>query len=213
MEHLLGGLEEFIHEHGAVAVFVILFFESLGAPLPGESALVFAGVLASRGEIPLAAVLLNAWAAAVLGDNVGYLIGRKFGRTVILKHGARIGLTPERFARVESVFACYGPASVAAARFFNVLRQLNGIAAGTIGMNWWRFLVFNALGGALWVAAWGLGAFYFGEHLPGLGPLISRMPHGSMKLLPLGVALVIGAAVLYGLWHHRRGRHHGSPEA
>jgi membrane protein DedA with SNARE-associated domain len=153
MEHLIGTLEPYIREYGAPAIFVILFLESLGAPLPGESALIFAGVLASRGELPLLIVLINAWAAAVLGDNVGYVIGRTFGRSAILKHGSRVGLTPERFNRVETVFARYGSATVAAARFVNVLRQLNGIAAGTIGMDWRRFLLFNALGGALWVAA------------------------------------------------------------
>ncbi|MGO4815941.1 DedA family protein, partial [Cupriavidus sp. 2MCAB6] len=65
MEHLFSAVEPYIHEYGAVAIFVILFLESLGAPLPGESALIFAGVLASRGELSLSAVLFNAWVGAV----------------------------------------------------------------------------------------------------------------------------------------------------
>jgi len=210
MEHLFSAVEPYIHEYGAVAIFVILFLESLGAPLPGESALIFAGVLASRGELSLSAVLFNAWVGAVLGDNVGYLIGRTVGRAVILKHGSRIGLTPERFNHVEAVFARYGPATVAAARFVNILRQLNGIAAGTTGMDWRRFLLFNALGGALWVAVWGAGAFYFGTHMSGIATYIPRWGHVGIRVLPLVLAAIGTVVLLVWLWRSRKQQ--GSPQ-
>ncbi|GAU86506.1 DedA family protein [Bosea sp. BIWAKO-01] len=209
MEHLFSAVEPYIREYGAVAIFVILFLESLGALLPGESALIFAGVLASRGELSLSAVLFNAWVGAVLGDNVGYLIGRTFGRAVILKHGSRIGLTPERFNRVEAVFARYGPATVAGARFVNILRQLNGIAAGTTGMDWRRFLLFNALGGALWVAVWGAGAFYFGTHISGIAAYIPRWGHVGIRVLPLVLAAIGAIVLLVSLWRSRKQQ--GSP--
>ena len=210
MEHLFSAVEPYIREYGAVAIFVILFLESLGAPLPGESALIFAGVLASRGELSLSAVLFNAWVGAVLGDNVGYLIGRTFGRAVILKPGSRIGLTPERFNHVEAVFARYGPATVAAARFVNILRQLNGIAAGTTGMDWRRFLLFNALGGALWVAVWGAGAFYFGTHMSGIATYIPRWGHVGIRVLPLVLAAIGTVVLLVWLWRSRKQQ--GSPQ-
>jgi membrane protein DedA with SNARE-associated domain len=70
----------------------------------------------------------------VLGDNVGYWIGRKLGRAAVSRHGARIGLTAARFDAVEAMFARYGAATVAFARFVNILRQLNGVVAGTLGM-------------------------------------------------------------------------------
>jgi membrane protein DedA with SNARE-associated domain len=203
MEHLIGVLEPYIRVYGAPAIFVILFLESLGVPLPGESALIFAGVLASRGEAPLGAMLVTAWAAAVLGDNAGYVIGRTFGRSTILKYGSRVGLTPERFNHIENVFTRHGPATVAAARFVNVLRQLNGIAAGAMGMDWRRFLFFNALGGALWVAAWGMGAFYFGTHMSGLAALVPRSAHAGMRFLPVILLAASAAVLLFLNWRHR----------
>ena len=87
IEHLLGNLEPFVHEYGAAAVMVILTFESLGLPLPGESVLVLASVLAGRGELSLPLLMLAAWAGAVMGDNIGYLIGRRLGRILIIRYG------------------------------------------------------------------------------------------------------------------------------
>jgi membrane protein DedA with SNARE-associated domain len=160
---LVAGLEHFVRYYGVVAVMVILAFEALGAPLPGESLLIFAAVLAGRGEMSLPALVIFAWAGSVMGDNVGYLIGRSLGRAAVARYGAKVGLTAARYTAVEEVFARYGAATVVFARFVNILRQLNGIVAGTLGMNWWRFLLFNALGAALWVVTWVLGAFYLGD--------------------------------------------------
>jgi membrane protein DedA with SNARE-associated domain len=190
---LVASLEHFVRHYGVVAVAVIVTFEALGAPLPGESLLIFAAVLAGRGEMSLPALLICAWAGAVMGDNVGYLIGRKLGRTAVARYGAKIGLTAPRFNAVEEVFARYGAATVAFARFVNVLRQLNGVVAGTLGMNWWRFLLFNALGAALWVATWVLGAFYLGEHASGIARLARHVGvvGGLLAAAVLLVALVV----------------------
>ena len=190
---LVADLEHFIRDYGVVAVMVILAFEALGAPLPGETLLIFASVLAGRGEMSLPALLIFAWAGSVMGDNVGYLIGRSLGRAALARYGAKVGLTAARYIAVEEVFARYGAATVAFARFVNVLRQLNGIVAGTLGMNWWRFLLFNALGGALWVATWVLGAYYLGEYASS----IARLPGhvgvvgGMLAAAVLLVALVV----------------------
>src|SRR5262249_24835633 len=165
MGQLIGGLEHFVRDHGVVAVMVIVALEALGAPLPGETLLIFAAVLAGRGDMSLPGLLMGAWAGSVLGDNTGYLIGRKLGRSAVSRYGARIGLDAARFEAVERLFARYGAVTVAFAHFVNVLRQLNGVVAGTLGMDWRRFLLFNALGAALWVGLWVLGAFYLGEHM------------------------------------------------
>src|SRR5215510_5730767 len=157
-------LEPFVQHYGVFAVSLILAFESLGAPLPGETLLIFASVLAQHGEMSLPALLISAWAGSVLGDNVGYLIGKTIGRATITRYGAKIGLTDARMSAVEEMFSRYGPATVLFARFFAVLRQLNGIVAGTLGMPWWRFLLFNAIGAALWVGAWVFIAVYFSAH-------------------------------------------------
>jgi membrane protein DedA with SNARE-associated domain len=200
IEHLLGNLEPFVHAYGAAAVMVILTFESLGLPLPGESVLVFASVLAGRGELSLLPLILSAWAGAVLGDNIGYLIGRRLGRAIILRFGAKIGINADRLNRVEAFFRRYGPVTVAFARFVNVLRQLNGVVAGLLKMEWKRFLFFNALGGALWVSLWTLTGFYLGEHVSDI-KVIARDLERAGAILGIGVLL---AALVYGL---RRLRH------
>jgi len=186
---LLGSLEHFIRGYGVAAVTVILALEALGAPVPGETVLIFTAVLAGRGDISLPSLLLFAWVGSVLGDNIGYAIGRKLGRAAVTGHGARIGLTAARFDAVERVFARYGAATVTMARFVNVLRQLNGIVAGTLGMEWQRFLVFNALGAALWVSVWVLGTYFFSEHIAVIAEVVRRF--GMTIMVVVIVALVV----------------------
>jgi membrane protein DedA with SNARE-associated domain len=189
---LVGSLEHFIRAYGVAAVMAIVALEALGAPLPGETLLIFAAVLAGRGDMSLPALLISAWVGSVLGDNVGYWIGRKLGRAAVARYGARIGLTATRFGAVEAMFARYGAATVAFARFVDVLRQLNGVVAGTLGMAWRRFLLFNALGAALWVGLWVLGAFYLGEHMSPIMLLVGRggVVAGMMAAVALFVALI-----------------------
>jgi membrane protein DedA with SNARE-associated domain len=200
VEHLLGNLAPYIHEYGAAAVTIILTLESIGAPLPGESLLIFASVLAARGEISLPLLMLSSWAGAVMGDNIGYLLGRRFGRGIILRYGTRFGINPERLAKVEAVFARYGAFTVAFARFVNVLRQLNGVVAGMLRMDWKRFLFFNALGGALWVTVWTLAGFYLGEHVSNFAAVAHDLEHGGALL---GVAVLL-VALVYAAWHMSR---------
>jgi len=190
VEHLVAGLESFVHHYGVFAVFLIVTIEALGAPVPGETLLIFSAVLAGRGEMSLPGLLIFASAGAVLGDNIGYAIGRTLGRGTILRYGGKVGLTDARFATVESIFRRYGSATVLFARFFNILRQLNGIVAGILGMSWRRFLLFNALGGVLWVTVWVLAATYFTEHLAILTTLAH---HTKVVAIILVVAILIFA--------------------
>jgi membrane protein DedA with SNARE-associated domain len=201
IEHLLGNLEPLVHEYGAAAVMVILTFESLGLPLPGESLLIFASVLAGRGELSLPPLMLSAWAGAVLGDNIGYLIGRRLGRTIVLRYGEKIGISADRLNWVEAFFVRYGPFTVAFARFVNVLRQLNGVVAGMLKMEWRRFLTFNALGGALWVTVWTLAGFYLGAHVSNIGAVAHDLEDAG-AILGLGVLI---AALVYVFQRLRHG--------
>ncbi len=196
IEHLFGNLAPYIHHYGAAAVTAVLTFESIGAPLPGESLLIFASVLAARGEISLPVLMLSSWTGAVFGDNIGYLLGRRFGRGIILRYGARIGINDERLGKVEAVFARYGAFTVAFARFVNVLRQLNGVVAGMLRMDWKRFLFFNALGGALWVTVWTFAGFYLGKHVSNFAAIAHELEHGGALL---GVVLLM-IALAYAAW-------------
>jgi membrane protein DedA with SNARE-associated domain len=174
LDHVLGYLEPWVHDYGSAAIFVILTLESFGFPLPGESLLIAAAILAGRGAISLPVLLLSAWCGAVIGDNIGYLIGRALGHGLLSRYGEKIGLKPDRLRKVEAIFGRYGAVTVGFARFFNVLRQLNGVVAGTLEMQWWKFLLFNALGGALWVMLWTMAGYYFGTHGSEIATLLRR---------------------------------------
>jgi len=189
---LVAGLEGFVRHYGAFAVMPILAIEAVGAPVPGESLLIFASVLAGRGEMSLPALLVSAWAGSVIGDNLGYLIGRKLGRGVVLRYGAKVGLTEERFSGIESTYIRYGYATVLFARFFSILRQLNGILAGMLGMSWWRFALVDAIGAALWVIVWVFAPAYFSEHLSVIIALAHHTKVVISVVVAAGLTLVLG---------------------
>ena len=183
-----------ISEYGIAALFLSVTLEALGAPLPGESAVIVASAAAAAGKLDIYAVAAAAFVAAVTGDNIGYLLGRKLGRPVITRYGSRIGLTDANFDRVEKVVRRHGPLIVVVARFVVVLRQLNGIVAGTTGMPWPTFLLANALGAALWVGVWTTVAYKFG-HSTDIIPFIWHHLSAAMAIgMPL---LLVGLAILH----------------
>src|SRR5487761_2009731 len=193
MNSLLATAHPYIAQYGYGALFGVLFAESFGLPLPGETFLVAASFLAVQGQLNIWLVGLTAWAAAVLGDNVGYAIGRFGGRRLVARHGARVGISAERLNKAERFFAHYGPEVVIVARFFPLLRQLNGIVAGSAGMGWKRFVAYNALGGLFWVGAWSTGVYYFGQQIAVWLPRV----HTAELWLAGMLALMLLAAAAY----------------
>ncbi|MCG7393255.1 DedA family protein [Microvirga sp. ACRRW] len=163
LQHIFGSVETAIAAYGVFALFLILYFESFGVPLPGESALITVSLLAAHSDHSIGQIILAAWLGAVLGDSTGYLIGHIGGRRVLLWLAPRIGLTPERLGKVEKIAREKGFYMVMTARFVVGLRQLNGILAGTVAMPWPRFVLANALGALLWTCFWGLGAYFFAD--------------------------------------------------
>jgi membrane protein DedA with SNARE-associated domain len=199
-EQELAAVQPYLQEYGYVAVFVVLFLESFGAPVPGESLLIAAALLAAHGDLHVVPLLGAAWSAAVLGDNVGYGIGRFGGRRLVEGYGPKVGITAPRLARVEDFFRRYGPEVVLVARFFVLLRQLNGVTAGTVDMPWHRFLLYNAVGAALWVGFWGLGVYFVGEQVGTVFPWLRRLGYAA---LAAAIAVVV---VLLALRHLRKSR-------
>jgi membrane protein DedA with SNARE-associated domain len=157
----LAWIEPAVAAYGAFALFLIIYFESFGVPLPGESSLIAAALLASRGDLAIGHVFLAAWLGGVLGDSTGYLIGHFGGRLLLQRFGSWVKLTPERLARMEDMARRRGFVMVLTARFIVVLRQLNGLVAGSIGMPWTHFVVANILGAALWAGLWTFGPYFF----------------------------------------------------
>ena len=157
----LAWIDPAIAAYGALALFGILYFESFGAPLPGESALIASSLLAVRGDLAIGHIFLAAWSGAVLGDSTGYLIGRFGGRKLLIRYGYFVKLTPERLSGLEARAQTGGFFMVLTARFIVVLRQLNGVIAGSVGMPWLHFVAANVIGAALWAGLWSFGPYFF----------------------------------------------------
>lgn len=152
-----------ITAYGAIAIFVIIYFESFGAPLPGETGVIAAALLASQGELSIVAVYVAVFCAAILGDSTGFLIGHFGGRRLLQKFGPYIKLTPERLDMLEAKFRKGGLWFVAIARFLPLCRQLNGVLAGSMAMPWHLFLAANAVGAFAWTTIYVLGPYFFGH--------------------------------------------------
>ncbi|MEU5082499.1 MULTISPECIES: DedA family protein [Streptomyces] len=198
----LAHLEPLLGHYGYWAVGAVVFVEDFGVPAPGETILLAAGVYAGAGRLNVVAVALIAFAAAVAGDNVGYLIGRAGGRAFVHRWGRYVFLTPKRFEAAEGFFTRHGGKIVTVARFVEGLRQANGIIAGTTGMHWRRFLAFNALGAALWVGLWTTLAYLAGGHITAIYDEIRRY----QLYVVLAVAVVIAGFVVRHLVRRRRAR-------
>ncbi|WP_136657683.1 DedA family protein [Nitratireductor sp. XY-223] len=192
-----------MREFGLPGLFVDVMLEALGLPLPGETLIIVASGLAAVGQMNIFAVAATAFAAAVVGDNIGYLIGRKLGRPLIVRHGSRFGITHERLAAAEDLIQKRGPIVVAFARFFVLLRQLNGIAAGTAGMHWLRFLAANMVGAALWVGLWSSLAYHFGKDASILPRLWHQLSTIAMFAVP-AIIIALAVAALF-VWRRKGG--------
>jgi membrane protein DedA with SNARE-associated domain len=180
-------IETFLHHYGYGAVFVIIALESSGLPLPGEATLVSAAIYAAATHaLSLPLIVFWASAGAVVGDNIGFWIGRTFGLALLLRYGAHVGLDEPRLKLGQYLFAQHGGKIVFFGRFIAVLRALAAILAGANRYPWSRFLIFNAAGGITWAALYASAAYL-------LGHSIHRLI-GPVGLTLLAVALVVGFA-------------------
>jgi membrane protein DedA with SNARE-associated domain len=167
-QHLPGvlhSLEPTLNNFGYLAVVGLVLIEDFGVPVPGETVLILAAVYAGTGRLNIVLVALLGFCGALLGDNIGFAIGHFGGRRLVQRYGRYILLTPERLDRATEFFERHGGKIIIVARFIEGLRQANGIIAGTTGMRWSRFLVFNAIGAALWVALWTSIGYFSGSHI------------------------------------------------
>jgi membrane protein DedA with SNARE-associated domain len=146
-------------EWALVLLFPLVALESLGLPLPGETALIAWSVLASQGTLSIAPVILTATLAAVVGDNVGYLIARTGGRDLLEHLGPTHRYAERYLPTTDRFFSVHGGAAVFIGRFVAFLRVTVAWAAGLSRMPWQRFVAWNAAGGAVWAATVSLVAY------------------------------------------------------
>jgi membrane protein DedA with SNARE-associated domain len=185
-----------IPEHvGYAAVAIFVGVEASGVPVPGETALIGAAVLASQGELSIELVIAIAAAAAIIGDNIGYLLGARFGRRLLERPGRTQPRRLEALRRGEQLFDRHGPKAVFLGRWIALLRIWAAWLAGMAGMRWRSFLFWNALGGIGWALFFGLLGYFGGE---AAAELVARAG--------VGVAIAAGAAalVVWLLVHRRR---------
>ncbi len=191
--HALG---PWIAAYGSLAVAILVMLESLGLPLPGETALVSAAIYAgTTHRVDIFVLIASAAIGAIIGGVLGYWIGRRAGYPTLLRHGSRIGLTERRLLAGRWLFANHGGKIVVFGRFFAVLRALAALLAGVTMMDWRRFIAFQVAASILWAALYGGTAYIFGkqmEHIAG--------PVGVVIAVAIVIA-VIGTILLF----HRHG--------
>ena len=161
-------LVELFARYGYLVVFAGVFLENSGLPVPGETALLAGAAMAKFGRLSLFWVIVTAIGAAILGDNLGFLIGRMAGRGLAERHGWKIGLTRARLAQFDRFFHRHGAKTVFIARFVTGLRVCCALLAGSSELGWKTFLLYNAMGAIVWsiaIAAAGYSLAYSWETL------------------------------------------------
>jgi membrane protein DedA with SNARE-associated domain len=183
-------VDGWLSTYGYLVVFVLVTVESLGIPVPGETAVIAASLYAgSTHKLEIWWVILVAAAAAIIGDNVGFAIGRYGGAKLVLRYGPKIHLDERRLKVGIWIFRRHGGKVVFWGRFVSILRTYAAFLAGTNRMEWPRFLVFNAAGGATWATIYGIGYYEFGSSLKKLNTTIDIVLGAATTLILVGFAI------------------------
>jgi membrane protein DedA with SNARE-associated domain len=199
MNHILEYLRTYLLTYGYPVLFLGVMLENAGIPVPGETAVLLAGFLASGAS----GHIFNIWVviaitvlAATLGDNIGYWLGREFARPRLQEGKRFLFLTPRALRIAEGYFEKYGVWTIFVARFITGVRVIGALAAGTAGMPWPRFFLANASGALLWATTISLLGYFFGENWERLEKWLGR---GG--LIALAIVVLIGVPYL---WRHLR---------
>jgi membrane protein DedA with SNARE-associated domain len=202
------GLPELLGHWGYVTIFVVVVLGNVGLPLPEETILALAGYLVWRGDLNLTLVLIVGVVSAVAGDNLGYWLGRRYGRAALTRYARWVLGHPERFQSMEGFVARRGPFAVFVARFIPGIRFMAGPLAGGLGLRCLPFLVANILGALVYVPVAVAAGYAVGY---GLGEYVKRAHRlaGQVEYIVLIVALVtalglIGWRIVQGLRHRGR---------
>jgi membrane protein DedA with SNARE-associated domain len=177
--------------YGLLLLFAVVAAESAGVPLPGETALIAAAILAARGHYSIVEVIAVAAAAAIIGDNAGYWIGRTGGRALLERWGLVRRYAERALPPGERFFKKHGGKTVFIGRFVSVLRVTAAWLAGITHMPWWRFFLWNATGGIVWATLVSLLAYYFGK-----AAADAVQTYGLYALVAIVVVAAVGFFVL-----------------
>ena len=185
-------LVDLFSRYGYAVVFVGVFLENAGLPVPGETALLAGAALSRSGALFLPWVIATAVVGAIFGDNIGFLIGRRGGRALLERFGSKIGLTPDRLVEFDRFFDKHGAKTVFIARFVTGLRVFGAVLAGASDLPWGRFLLYNASGAVAWATTFGAVGYFLAYSWETLEEWIGR----SGLVLLAAVAIIAVVAVL-----------------
>ena len=164
-------LDDLIATYGYGIVFAIVAAESMGIPVPGETTLSLAAIYAGATQrLNIAGIIAAAALGAIIGDNVGFILGRVGGYRLLRRYGHYVRLNEHRVKIGRYLFDRHGGKVVFLGRFVSIIRTYVAFLAGTMKMAWSRFLFFNAVGGVVWALVFGLGFYYFGSVLQAFQP-------------------------------------------
>ena len=182
---------------GYAGVALLIGIESAGVPVPGETSLIAAAVLASQGHLSLPVLIAVAAGAAIVGDNLGYVIGRRGGRWLLTRPGRWQRGRARLLERGEAFFERHGAKAVFLGRWLPWLRVTAAWLAGANRMRWGRFFVWNALGAFAWATSIGVAAYFLGK---AAGAVL-----GAAGLTALALVVVAGVALVLARRLRRRG--------
>jgi undecaprenyl-diphosphatase len=190
-----------------LVVGVMAFFETgafVGLIAPGETFLIFGGVVAGQGTISLVALIAIVWTCAVLGDLASFYAGRRLGRAFLIKHGSKVQITEERVHQVEGFFDRHGGKAIFLGRFVGLVRAVNPFLAGSSGMPLKRFLPYDVIGAGAWATMLLVLGYVFWQSF-------DRVLHyAEQGTLALGATIVVIAG---GVWLYRHFRHEENRDA
>ena len=190
LQFIGSNLDSLLATYGYLAVFIFVGIESIGIPVPGETMLVTAAIYAgTTGRLSIVWVIVAAAAGAIVGDNIGYAIGRTGGYRLLKRYGRYIRLEENRLRLGEYLFRKHGSKVVFFGRFISVLRIFAAFLAGVNRMHWRRFLIFNAAGGIIWSTLYGVAAYLLGQQLLRLSGRL------DLVLAIIGFAVILGVIV------------------
>jgi membrane protein DedA with SNARE-associated domain len=187
-------LVDLFARYGYAVVFVGVMLENAGLPVPGETVLLAGAALAHFGRLSLVWVIVTAVGGAILGDNLGFLIGRRCGRGLAERHGWRIGLTPARLMLFDRFFDRHGARTVFIARFVTGLRVFGAVLAGASGLRWPKFLFYNATGAVAWSLAVAVAGYALAYSWETLERWIGRAGLIGLAIVALAVVVAVARA-------------------
>jgi membrane protein DedA with SNARE-associated domain len=182
--------EPYANRYGYLVLFFGLLAENAAVPVPGETILIVSAFYSYFGHLNLGYVILIGICAAVLGDNISFYVGRRFGRPFVERYGGYIFISRKRLERIEGFFDYHGARAIFFQRWVTGFRIIGALMAGTTRMEWSRFLFYNFLGATVWVTVVGLLGYFFALNMR---VLLRTLEHSGLALLGVVAILLIGA--------------------